>query len=303
MTAVVFDQRHELDAARAHNREALVWVISDARQRFGLVGYTWVDAHGVAGAAGIAFGSAFGAPVFHRVDGIPVGWSADFSSWSAGPITVRHEGAERAAQITYVSDDLTLDFAFTPMGEPYAYSSHPDPFPRYFADERLEQGGEVRGTATVAGLELSLDGCFGHRDHSWGARDWGSTLHYKWLNFLADGASVHVMDVQGIGRSDVRGYVFKDGVTSEIVRARFTYDLDAAMVHRDLLVEMEDAAGRTTRAAMQEPGDDFEYPIDPRLTLIDVIGRATIDDGDAVAYVEMAWPPEYLEHGKAVRAG
>ncbi|WP_372788141.1 hypothetical protein, partial [Paraconexibacter sp.] len=127
--------------------------------------------------------------------------------------------------------------------------------------------------------------------------------HYKWFNFLADGISVHVMDVQGLGRSDVRGYVFKDGVTSQIVQTRFSYDFDEAMVHRGLVVEIEDEAGRRTRAAMEERGDDFQYPIDPRLTLIDVIGRASVDGAEAVAYVEMAWPPEYIAHGKAVRGG
>lgn len=299
-----FDVRHELDPQRAHNRESLVWVVTDPEQHFGLVGYTWVDAHGIAGSAGIAFGSAFGDPVFHRVDGLAVPASDDFAAWTAGPLTAEHAGPQRAAQVRYDSPDLALDFAFEPFGDPYAYTSHPDPFPRYFADERLEQGGRVSGTARVGDRELVLD-AFGHRDHSWGARDWGSVLHYKWLNFLADGISVHVQDVQGLGRSDVRGYVHKDGTTAAIVRSSFSYGFDAAFVHRDLVVTFEDDEGRTTRAAVTraDPGDDFTYPIDPRLTLVDVIGHAEVDGVPGAAYVEMAWPPGYVEHGRAVRQG
>lgn len=54
-----------------------------------------------------------------------------------------------------------------------------------------------------------------HRDHSWGARSWAATLHYKWANFLADDVLVHVMDLHGYGRTNVRGYVHQAGRTAE----------------------------------------------------------------------------------------
>ena len=97
-----------------------------------------------------------------------------------------------------------MDFSFTAANVPYAFSSHPQPFPRYFADDRFEQGGRARGTARLDGEEISFEG-FCHRDHSWGARVWPAVSHYKWINFLADDLSVHVMELQGYGRSDVRG--------------------------------------------------------------------------------------------------
>ena len=49
---------------------------------------------------------------------------------------------------------LTMDFS--PVGVPYAYSSHADPFPSYFADERLEQGGTARGTLVVDGRQIAF---------------------------------------------------------------------------------------------------------------------------------------------------
>jgi hypothetical protein len=297
---IKFDDRHELDPERAHNRESLVWVLTLPEERVGAVAYTWVDAHGAAGAAAIAFGAHLAEPVFERVDGVPVETSRSFAHWRVAGMEITHDGPGREAHIAYQGRRMRLTMDFSPVGAPYRYSSHADPFPSYFADERLEQGGTTRGTLVLDGRDIAFE-AFCHRDHSWGARDWGSTLHYKWLNFLAPDTSVHVMDLHGLGRSDVRGYVHKDGETAEIIAAAFDYDLDADFVHRRLAVELHDASGRTTRAAVRDASADITYPIDSRLTLIDVVGPAEIDGGDAAAYVEMAWPHEYLAHGIEVR--
>jgi ribosomal protein L35AE/L33A len=300
-TGIVFDERHSLDPARPHNRESLVWVLSLPEHEVGAVAYTWVDAHGAAGAAGIAFGPQLDGPVFERVDGVPVPESGSFEKWQVQALTISHGGPERDARISYAGERMQLEMQFTPMGVPYAYTSHPKGFPAYFADERLEQGGTGKGTIVLDGQSLEFDG-FCHRDHSWGARDWGSCYHYKWLNFLADDTSVHVMDLQGLGRSDIRGYVHRGGETSGIVSATFEYELEAQLVHRALAAELTDSSGRTTRVSMVDSRADITYPIDPSLTLVDVIGAAQIEGVDGVGYVEMAWSPEYLKHGIAVRS-
>jgi hypothetical protein len=299
---VTFDDRHELDPERAYNRESLVWVLTLPEEQLGGLAYTWVDARGAAGAAAVAFGPHLDEPVFERVDGVPVEASRSFADWRVAGMAITHDGPRRNAHIAYEGQRMHLKMDFTPVGVAYRYSSHADPFPSYFADERLEQGGTARGTLVLDGRDIAFE-AFCHRDHSWGARDWGSALHYKWLNFLAPDTSVHVMDLQGLGRSDIRGYVHKNGETAEIVAAAFDYDLDADFVHRRLAVELRDTSSRTTRAAVREATADIIYPIDPRMTLIDVVGPAEIDGGDAAAYVEMAWPPEYLAHGVPVRRG
>lgn len=126
-----------------------------------------------------------------------------------------------------------LDATFEERHALYAYASHPDGFPAFFADERYEQGGRARGTLHVAGEAIAFDAqC--QRDHSWGARDWGAITHYKWLNFLSPSCAIHVMELQGLGRTALRGYVHADGLTAEIVDARFAYDFDDGFTHRNL---------------------------------------------------------------------
>jgi hypothetical protein len=287
------DARHELDAARRFVRESLVWVVPLADEGLGLVAYTWVDAFGQAGTAGIAFGPQLASPVFERFDDLPVPDTMSFDDWKAGPLRASLREPLRSSDVIYEGERLSMDLAFEALHPPYAFSSHPEPFPRLYADDRFEQGGTARGTVRIDGKELSFDG-FAHRDHSWGARAWAATLHYKWINFLGDDASVHVMDLQTLGRGHVRGYVHRDGHMAEIVASRFAYELDAEFFHRRLSATLTDDAGRDTTVEMVTPTAEIHYPISPRLTLFDVVGHARIEGRPAVGYAEMAWPPDYL---------
>ncbi|BBZ74822.1 hypothetical protein MANY_01590 [Mycolicibacterium anyangense] len=44
----------------------------------------------------------------------------------------------------------------------------------------MEQTGRLRGHITVGSRRVELDG-LGHRDHSWGVRDWAVPQHWKWF--------------------------------------------------------------------------------------------------------------------------
>jgi len=291
------DERHQLDAGRPDVRESVVWVLPLPEHGLGLVAYTWVDAFGKAGTAGIAFGPRLAEPVFERFDDIAVPGEMGFDDWQAGPMHFAHIEPLHSSRIHYYGERLRTEFTFESTHQPYAYSSHAEPFPLYYADDRFEQSGRARGTIRIDGDEIAIDG-FCHRDHSWGARVWGGTLHYKWLNFLTDSASVHVMDLQGFGRTTVRGYVNRDGATAEILDASFDYDLDDDFFHRRLAATFRDDAGRTTSVRMTTPAAELAYPISPHLTLIDIVGVAEIEGEEGACYAEMAWPPEYLERNR-----
>jgi hypothetical protein len=288
------DERHRLDPARAFMRESLVWVIPLAAEGLGLVAYTWVDAHGNAGTAGIAFGPRLAEPLFERTDDIPVPDAMGFDDWKAGYLSFSHLKPLHRQSVRYEGPRMSLDFTFDSIHEPYAYSSHREQFPLYYADDRIEQGGRARGTVRIDGQDIEFDApC--HRDHSFGARAWGGTLHYKWINFLSDDASIHVMDLHGFGRTTARGYVYRDGEMAEILAVDFDFDLDADFYHRRLAATLTDDAGRTTTARLVSPTAELDYPISPRLRLFDIVGTAEIEGAPAVAYAEMAWPPDYYE--------
>lgn len=299
MPIVTLQPKHEarkaLDPAREANRDSAVWVIPLTAEGLGFVAYTWVDAFGKAGAAGIAFGPRLETPIFERLDDISIPREMTFGDWQAGPMAFSQVDSLKTQRIDYDGERLGMSFTFEAVHPPYAFSSHPEPFPSWFADDRFEQSGRASGTVRVDGETFEIEApC--HRDRSWGARKWECVSHYKWLNFLADDAAVHVMDLHGFGRSHVRGYVFRDGQLAEIVHADFDYELDEQLIHRKLAVTLTDDAGRTTHVRMTSVDAELTYPISPYLTLVDLIGGAEIEGVKGECYVEMAWPPEYLAH-------
>jgi hypothetical protein len=292
-----FDARHELHPARAHMRESLVWCLAIPEQGIGAFVYTWVDAHGKAGAAGVAFGHGIGEPVFELQDGFDVPAGMDFDDWHAGPVHTAHREPLRTCDVTYRSTDMTIEFAWEAIHAPYAYNAATPGFPAFYADERFEQTGRARGSLTVRGVTHEID-AFCHRDHSWGARVWGLVEHYKWLNFMSADTVVHLMDLHAYGRSWLRGYVLREGTMAEITSVDWNYELDEDFFHRGMKATVHDDAGRATTVKLLDTPAELEYPINPRLTLIDLIGHAEIDGAPASSYAEMSWPPEYLQFGK-----
>jgi hypothetical protein len=120
--------------------------------------------------------------------------------------------------------------------------------------------------------------------------------------FLADDGAIHVFDLQGYGRRAVRGYVHRDGHTAEILGADFDYELDDGFFHRRLSVRFTDDAGRDITARLVSSVAELDYKIGPRLELLDVVGPAEIEGAPAVSFVEMAWPPDYLESNRRAAA-
>ncbi len=43
------------------------------------------------------------------------------------------------------------------------------------------QGKHVKGTLTLGDGKIKCDTTAGHRDHSWGTRDWLAFQHYRWF--------------------------------------------------------------------------------------------------------------------------
>jgi hypothetical protein len=294
------DRRHPLDSGRTDEREGVVWVIALPEHELALVAYSWVSSAGKAGVLALAYGPRAGGTLFERVDDIAVPDDQRFSDWTAGPLrfAMQEPGDDGSpsgsSDVHYAGDRISMDFTFEVLHAPYSYAQHPEPFPEWYADDRIEQGGRAKGTVVIDGETIEFDG-FAHRDHSWGVRTWEKCSHYKWLNFLADGTSVHVMDVQGLGRSDVRGYVHRDGDTAQIVDAVFDYDLDDEdFFHRRLVVTLTDDSGRTTTARVTSAKAEARYPVSPTVQLLDIVGDCEIEGQEGVCYVEMGWGQEYV---------
>src|SRR5581483_4555248 len=100
---------------------------------------------------------------------------------SAGGLTIDWSEPLERFRLRYAAGRHGFDVAWEATSPTYLYprppDTHIDDYPGH-----IEQGGRVRGTVTLAGVEHRID-CLGHRDHSFGGeRDWS---HFHRWNYLS----------------------------------------------------------------------------------------------------------------------
>jgi hypothetical protein len=282
-------------------RESLAFMLDLPDERVAGFVYTWVNGEGRAGAALCAYGSGIGRePVFEAVDGTPVPDTQGFDDWRVGGCTVRHLPDE-VAEVTFDGAAASLEYQFEGYHPAYAYSQHPNPCPAYVADDRIEQSGRVRGVLRVGDREFSFD-TLAHRDHSWGTRDWGVAHHWKWIEAQAQpNVSVHAWQIQALGRTDLLGYVYKDGRMAHVTAVDVDFQLDERLFHTAIDVVFHDDAGRTT-TLQGELTAMFEFKVSPLATLNEGSMRMRIDGRPGIGHVEMCWQKGYLAHMRGEEA-
>ena len=84
-------------------------------------------------------------------------------------------------RLRFESRRLGLNLRFSPINRIYPYRNDLDEewiFER-IATQHYEQFGSYKGTVRFDGKEFNIGPCLGHRDHSWGIRDWASVDRYS----------------------------------------------------------------------------------------------------------------------------
>lgn len=79
---------------------------------------------------------------------------------------------------------VSYDLTFTPAHPPYVYAERPE-WAELFTGH-VDEVGLVRGTVTVGGQTLEIDGR-GGKDHSWGVRNWFAPSQWRWIDLVSDG--------------------------------------------------------------------------------------------------------------------
>jgi hypothetical protein len=292
----VHDGRHKL-RRDALARESLVWMLQLPEEQVAGFVYTWVSGEGRAGTALALWGPAVGEqPIFEIIDGIAVPDEQGFDDWRVSSLHVRQGEPLVEAAVSFAGERANLDYRFTAMHPAYAYGSHPRGCPSFLADDRFEQSGTVEGHLWLGGREIEFS-TTGHRDHSWGTRDWGVAQHWKWLEAQAGPeVAVHAIEVYALGRRELRGYVYRDGELSQITEFDVhDFELDERMHHTALRATLHDELGRATEFAGRTFAM-FEFPVSPLATLHEGSMSVEIDGTPGVGHVEMCWPKAYVDY-------
>lgn len=291
----VHDNRHQLpDLPLA--RESIPFLVHIPDEGIAAFTYTWVNKAGEAGAALAIFGPGVGdQPIQQKLADRPVPADMDFSEWQIEDFSMKQDLKFGTAEIRWITDAASIEFEFESFHPPYAYGSNADGCPSYAATDRIEQSGRVKGTITLGDRIIPFNGV-GHRDHSWGTRDWGAFQYYNWFQGQNDdGVSVHYWKFLVGGREHLRGYVCKDGLLAEVVDVQSKIVFDDNAWQKSLTTTILDDAGRTTEVHAEFYAT---YPLvpDPLITLREGAARATFDGKPGNGWLEVAWQPSYLAH-------
>ena len=291
----VHDDRHKLpDSPIA--RESIPTMINDPDVGIAGFTYTWVNGESEAGAVLALFGPAVGdTPIVQGLSDRPVPRDMSFADWRIDGFRMTNDLAFGTSTVTWDSPAAKVDLTFGAFHPPYAYGANKDGCPSYTATDRIEQSGTLKGTITLGDTVHRIDG-LGHRDHSWGTRDWRAFQHYNWFEGqTADGVAVHFWRFIALGKINLRGYVVKDGLLAEVTALEIDVTFSDDLWQQQLVATVTDEAGRTTEVRADFYAHYLLVP-SPDLSLREGAARATYDGKPGIGWMEVAWPPSYLEN-------
>jgi hypothetical protein len=288
------DLLHDISGAGPHARESLLWTAPIPSERLLVFLYMWRGADDRWGRFVFVGGEDMFAPEYVSFDEDARLEGTDLDDCTVGGLALRQPEPLRVAEVAYADADMQveLELRFEGIHDPFSWHENEGGCPDWVAMDRFEQSCLTSGRLRLRDRELTFAGA-GHRDHSWGSRDWNMLQHWKWMNATAgDSTSLHVMIMDVKGERILQGYLNRDGEVSPVVAAEASADLDARMIHRAVSGRFTDAAGRSM-ALECEYAAGWQMPIQ-HLLLNEIGMQGTIDGEDATVHVELGWPAAYV---------
>lgn len=289
--------RHAPDAT-GRMRDSLFWQSVIGEESLCFQAYLYLTAAGTAGFNVALWGGKDEG--FRAVDFVQdnIAATMDLDDFRFAGLHLRSSGVGEPVQIDYAGKRVQFSLSFSGLHPPFSYHANPDGLPSWFAMNRYEQTGRITGHIEARGRRIEIDR-IGHRDHSWGNRDWGMPQHWKWfVAYTADG-SIMLNGWFWIARGEYgcAGYVVRDGKLAAIahMRPHATYDPD--MSQRSLSVEIHDVDRRITPLEMQRFGI-LKLPSNDKLgTVIQEAGcHAQIAGIAGSGQFETHWQQGYIDH-------
>lgn len=276
-------------------RESLLITAPIPAERLLVFAYLWREGGTKWGRFLFVAGPDVDAPLYLTSESDATYQGDDLLDFEVNGLRWRQPEPLQTAELEYADDECELSLRFDGLHPPFTWHDNEDGCPAWLAVDRYEQSGRTSGRLVLRGREITIDG-IGHRDHSWGTRDWNYLQHWKWINASAHDRSVslHCGLMNAQGDVLINGYVSRGGVVSPIVRASAKAELDERMVHRRVSGTVTDATGADmTFDAHFAAG--WSMPIH-HLQLNEISMTATLDGKAADAHVEFGWPAEYVRN-------
>lgn len=297
------DLRHWPATDGAKMRDSLFWETIMPDEQLGLQIYLYLTDRGRTG-YNVSLWGPDREPVALKLEGGTVGADVDLDDFAFRGLHVTQPVLRRTARVTYDSPDLRISYDFEGIHDAFSYHANPDGIPEWFAQNRLEQSGRVSGFVEIGEpgspelRRVEWDRRMGHRDHSWGPRDWGVPQHWKWfVAYTESGRAVNGWLWIARGEWGFAGYVAGDGATTAIshIEQRATYDDD--MTQRRLEATVVDVTGRRTEVVFDRYGL-IKLPTNDKMAteIWESACHATIDGEPGAGQWETHWSRPYLDY-------
>lgn len=279
-------------------RESLAHIVLFPEQ--GIAGFIYpaVMGNGDAKLKAALFGRGLPEPVTEDFEGKAPA-DMNFDDFRLGPIRMAVTEPYKRVELEWNGDRIKFAGEIEMIHPAYPFSMHPGGNPPYFGDNRTEQHGRMRSKVEIDGRKFDYDG-FMIRDHSWGPRIWGLNQHYKWIHATTGESSLHMFEMQSFGRSEIRGFLFKDGMMRHIEKVDCDYELDDGMLQRNFTMRVTDTDGRDSVINMQ-PFGHIKLDFDPTY-IIPAPSDVTFDGKPGVGWCEFNWNKSYFDYAQ-VHAG
>lgn len=288
------DLRHQPDAS-GRMRDSLFWQMTMPDEGLGFQAYLYLTAAGKAG-FNVAVWGAQQEPLALELGHGEIDPAMNLDSFRLGNLSLEQPDLRRTAVLRFESPKLKFVYDFSALHDAFSYRQNPDGLPGWFADNRLEQTGRVRGFLEIEDRRIEWDR-IGHRDHSWGNRDWAVPHHWKWIvAYTSDGSRiVNLWIWVARGEWGFGGYVVRDGELVAIAHARQHAEYGSDMTQCRFVGEITDVRGGTTHLELDRFGL-LRLPDNPKAgtSIMEAACSGVIDGAPAAGQFETHWPTEYL---------
>ncbi|MCK9248272.1 MAG: hypothetical protein M0P31_04750 [Solirubrobacteraceae bacterium] len=224
------------------------------------------------------------------------GWTATYDG--VGELTDTAAMARGVRGSSAPSRSFRIDLEATAVTAPWDQRPEGDDVPLHASDAHVQQAFTSRGTVTVDGEALSLDG-IGFKDHSSGRRDFGPWRSHEFVMAVGPEWTAHLISMaapDGTAMPPMGALITRDGAHEAITRfateplgdaaggpttGRLTFETDTGR-RGDYAVEVRHAAPLSiTEDNDNMNGVNWEIEGDP-VVLIEGNARLTADDGAVV---------------------
>jgi hypothetical protein len=127
-------------------------------------------------------------------------------------------------KLLYDSPKISFNIQFSPINKIYSYVTKPsDLVFNRIGSQHFEQFGVYKGEVRIGDETITFGPCFGHRDHSWGIRDWSSVDYYRlYCCAFSSEFAFNLWEGKTNGSEFLKGYIFDGDRNVNIIRCAIT---------------------------------------------------------------------------------